>query len=1047
MEKSYRRAISAWILRVLLLLGALILVALGSIYVYLQRDPQHLVDKWLKPISVKTGLQFEIGSINVTLLPLPAIAVGDVRITGPQMKFRVAWAQARPSFLELLHGNLFPGTIQVLRGRLSLTTDHPLNSPAALQDYFQNLFPASSGSHDLSLPGNFRLEVDQFDARIRSSDGSSIWLSNLQTTLDIEKNGNLGGMVHISALRIHENQHTLLGSLERFQTSGHANIHNFANGLLNLKAEGIIRWVNVLAPTRVQLALENFLVGWRGRAQVAGNLDVEGKSVPFCLETTASMPKNESTIALPNLQWRIGADSGTSELELALPGPKGDWHVAGKFTANRLSLTEWLGFARNLAPGLQIALDNITTASMDFSLGPKSLKATNIRATSSGATFTGTGGVENFAKPVVALNLKSADVNLALGLPESVAITPDAPFFPHPPLTPMPGEPLKPGETGIGYDIRLGATLLRYGPLKIRHASLRIYPGKMDRSGLEDVLLDAQAQFYGGTITGACILGADKSLPLHITGRAKGVNGATLSKDMPILPFRQGKWDANAVVASRGKVLAKFLANLAGNIAVTATNATLAATGQKNVFQNLKTSLKLRSASWASKHFSMDGTWNANVDTPQWDGNGTLTGKISFGQDGMTFRQLPGNLSLTLAKSPLPQGSPIKISGKISGQSDSGIYELGQGTITVPGLSVQTSAKVNAGKMQASGTISTNVADLGATLAKLGYRGITMPSQFNQLKIAAEYNATQDNVKLQKIKGSLGKVPLEGSFGVNLKNARPALDMDISLGEFPTLTFKPSTATPNRDFPILRQFDAKGKIRIRSIRIWDTHFLNTSIPFNLENGRLAVTKLSANFYGAPLEASGHANFQKGLVFDSDIRVNAFDLAKAVQDRKLGVKLSGSASFNAQTRGNLTGNAPLVNNLDGKWQFAIRNGGWQSLDNRGAPKGRSIEFKNASASGTLQKSIIRSNDFWLSGPGLTVGGGGSINLQKQDIKCEFNVSMKGLPDFPLTLSGPISNMKTSIGAGKLILNAVGEVASGFVDAIGGVLKGAWNIFRR
>ncbi|MFG6375536.1 MAG: hypothetical protein K1W05_06345, partial [Desulfovibrio sp.] len=104
-------------------------------------------------------------------------------------------------------------------------------------------------------------------------------------------------------------------------------------------------------------------------------------------------------------------------------------------------------------PGLAIALDNITDGSLDFILTSGGLIVPRIRACSTGSCFTGSGSVKSFAKPDVVLDLQTDFVDLGKAIPEAVGEFPNAPRFSHEPLTPFPGTPTNPGETGIDYNI------------------------------------------------------------------------------------------------------------------------------------------------------------------------------------------------------------------------------------------------------------------------------------------------------------------------------------------------------------------------------------------------------------------------------------------------------------------------------------------------------------------------------------------------------------------------------------------------------------------
>ena len=121
---------------------------------------------------------------------------------------------------------------------------------------------------------------------------------------------------------------------------------------------------------------------------------------------------------------------------LHLGGPD-TFSIEGRLQLQRASLTEWLGFARNLAPGLQVALDEVTLGTLDFSVDGKGLRVPHIDVTAAGSRFLGSGGVASWAKPELLLDLKAETVNLGRAIPESVGTVPAEPRYGHGPLTPM----------------------------------------------------------------------------------------------------------------------------------------------------------------------------------------------------------------------------------------------------------------------------------------------------------------------------------------------------------------------------------------------------------------------------------------------------------------------------------------------------------------------------------------------------------------------------------------------------------------------------------
>lgn len=1041
------KLILRWGFRFLIGIFLMLLGLLACIYVFLQRDPDALISKYLSEIEARAGVKFTIGSIDVTLLPLPAIAISDLGVKGPHLDFTAAWASATPGFIKILHGDFMPASVTISRPSLNLISDLPLGRPFETLNMLASRFGNGRKAPPMLALPDMDIDLNQLSVTIKGSDNSILSLSGLQAQGSLSESGAWSGLLHLSAMRIMEGD-TQIGSLEDLRITGKISISDFFGATDGVAVTGLLRWAGIFKSCDFSGEFGSSTSGWASKFAIAADIDLEDARVPLKLSGKLGDVANGAEIAIRDLDWELGPDSGTMHLTCRLPREDSPFSLAGTLLANRLSLTEWFGFARNLTPGLQQSLDNITGCSMDFTLTEKGVEATNIKASCAGSTFTGTGGVADWTRPVVKLTLRAPEANLIAGLPEAAAATPDSPWYPHKPLTPLPTEPLLPGETGIGYDIRLSADKLLYGPVKFEKAALQIHPGKLDKTGFQDVLLDAKASFYGGSVIGHCILGADPSLPYYITATARNINGAPLAKDMPVLPFRQGKYEAKATVTSKGKQLDLFLANLKGTINSSGQNATLSATGAKLPFSSLGAGLKLRSAAWNGKKLTFAGQWSATAKTGDFSADCSLNGKMLFGDDGLNFSGLPGSIQAVFTTGPLPAGAKFKLQGKFGAAPDQSRFEVTGATLDAFGQKFTGAVRIDAsrGNPAFQGSVKTEIANLDSALRQFGLEPAAIPKEFSRLKFESAFSGNPDLLKFSKIRAILGKTEISGSLDWKKLRQRNYFETDLNINSFTLAETSTSNKTPDWNFHGLTTFDASGKIRIFQANIWDTHLANLHIDYRLTEGKLNITPLTANFYGAPLTCSLSADFQKGLDFNAKLHVQAFNLHEAAKDRKLKTLLKGSASLDAQFGANLAGKAKLLNALKGSWSFNIKNGSWQSLDKNGHLQGKPTNFNLISASGKIGNGHIISSDFLLTGDGLKVSGTSSLKFANQDLDCKFNVDMKGWPDFPLYIYGPLSNIKTSIGAGKLALNAIGEVVGGFTNAIGGLFKGAINIFK-
>lgn len=1039
-----------WALHCILCLVPVALIGFGIVYWYLQRDPHALASSYLADISQKTGLEFSFNTVEVTLLPLPAISVIGLKVKGSGVDFSSAVLAVRPSFTDILHGDIMPGIIKLYRPRLYLTTKTHFADFSLLGEEIQKALSgiASAGDDKKILPRSCEFDIIQGQAIISGLDNSKIQLGNLETELDISDGKMLDGSAGFSYLRLFANDKQVV-SLENTSFSGEVNLHSALNDAQNVKLNGKLAIGEWLRAANFNIDFDGSSSGWSSFASVDASLNLDGETVPASFSGRFISLANSIDIVIRSLQWSLDMDSGRVDASFRMPQQKIGWQLGGTLMAHRLSLTQWFGFARNLPPGLQMALDNIYSARLEFVLDAKGLQIPNIVATSTGAKFTGSGSVASFAKPVVFLDMKSEQANLGLAIPESLVKSPLPVSFPYGPLTPMPGTPLKPGETGIGYDIRLAAKKLIYGPLLINNASLRIYPGKMDKNGLEDVLLDGKGNFYGGTVNARCILGADPSMPININGTAKNVDGGAVSAHLRVLPFKKGKFTASANVFSKGKKLNVFMANLSGPIKVDGENVVLAAKGVP-LFTRLDAQANLRGASEDNSGASFTGSWKTDASASDFSVNASLEGKLHFGKAGMTLHSNPAKFTTTVKKDmgPLPKNSKISGDCHLSGNSDTGKYTLSRLSAHLPGFRLGGEVTVDSGHSTFHGNIKAETDNLSKTARAYGATA-SIPSSLQKLKVDAAVKGGESEVRLEKMRGSIGASAFTGRLAF-LKKSKPTFDFDLTVDGFDWEKQigkeSLSAATKNWDFKFLASFNAKGHLKIKNFQGWGTKFSAFSSPLNLENGRLSAGPASAVFCGATIQSRAHVDFNKGIVFNAVLAAHGFNLEEAAKQRKIQSVLTGKASMDAKINADLTGPGQIPGRLNGDWNFNVLSGSFQSRNNKGKLTGSPTKFSKLSASGKISNGIVESKNFSMQSTGLQVNGGGEVNLVSKKIDCNFNVNMKNLPDFPLYVYGPMDNPKTSIGAGKMVINAIGGITTGIANVFGGLVQGTLNIFR-
>ncbi|MFR8275551.1 MAG: hypothetical protein ACLU98_04130 [Desulfovibrio fairfieldensis] len=630
-------------------------------------------------------------------------------------------------------------------------------------------------------------------------------------------------------------------------------------------------------------------------------------------------------VNLERLRLELGPDSGELSGTLRLPGAlqnkEQGFSLDGRLLLHRASLTQWLGFARNLAPGLQLALDNLTDGNLDFHLDGLGLTVPRIAVRCAGARFTGSGGVASWAKPEVALDLRAERLNLGLAIPESVGKPPLGPRFFHDSLTPLPGEPLKPGETGVDYDIRLAAAKVDYGPLLIEDAKVVISPGKMDkRPGRHPAHGGGAAH---GSVRGECILAAARALchqdALPRRERALlGRRSCCPSKRPPAgrcghhEPGRTGRLLGKlgyGEAASRGR-----LPGASGSLA----------------FTGMDVELKARSAAWEKGRLGLDGQWSGALDSVDLNGRADLNGRLWFSGDGggngnLDFQNLPGSLALRLspALSALPEGLQADLSGEFSCQGARNQLAVGKAHANALGVELRGQAQVNSGKggLAWQGSVSAFSRDLSRTLRQAFSTAAKLPPGLNTLSLETDFKGTPETFSLSNIRARVDQSSVSGSLSASIRK-QPGLTFSLSVDNVDLnryLDDKNAKAAKGRavkpaggawDFSFMRGFSAKGELRVKQLTGWRFKVQDLKLPLNLENGQLNCGPNTGRFYGAPLQSRAGIDFTKGLRFESSLSVTDFDLTAASRDRGGSAALGGRGSISSEVRGALTGPGQL-----------------------------------------------------------------------------------------------------------------------------------------
>lgn len=955
----------------------------------------------------------------------------------------------------------------------------PANAPAdfSLQAWIAQLASGTGSQASSLLPGRFRLAVSQGELALTGSDQTRLTASGLQCDIEAAEGTRLQGNL-FCATSVLQPQGQPSARLDHLSIEGKTNLSTPLTSTPQLTAKGSLQLPIWLARLNFSLGLKADERGWSLANDLEAELRKDEVLLPAHITGTLAGRTGESqSVSLENLRLLLGPDDVGMSGTLHLGGPD-IFLVEGRLKIQRASLTEWLGFARNLAPGLQVALDEVTQGSLDFSLDGKGLRVPHIDVTAAGSRFLGTGGVASWARPELVLDLKAETVNLGRAIPESVGVQPAEPRYGHGPLTPMPGEPVVPGEVGLDYNIRLGATLVNYGPIVINDALVVIKQGLVDPvTRFEDTLLIVDGTLYGGSVKGDTIMGGSPDTPYAIRLHMRDVNGENLAKALPVMPVSGGKLRGDVDIMSQGRELDVFLGKLRGTVIAraekgqlrppsnTASKASLGAVG----FKSLDISLKARTAAWDQGRLGLEGQWAATIADEGIDADVALNGRLWFSGDGsgggnMDFQNLPGTLKANLSaeKSIQPEGLQAQVAGKFSCQAARNQLSVSEAHASALGADISGTAQLGMGKdgLIWQGKISALVPDSAKTLRLLGAASPNVPQALRRIELDTAFKGDTASLALTEFNAKIDQNTLSGTIGLDwrkelalrFKLSMPQLDLDRYMGDKAGGgtgdSPKPKKMPEGKpwDLRFMRAFSAEGEAHVGLLTLWKLHTNDMRLKAKLENGNLRYESIGGKFYGSPLAAHGEVRFNKGVSFASSLTIDGFNLAAASKDRGGSVALGGQATINSEAEADLTASGQLPARLNGKWRFSVHNGFYQSREKDGQLKGKPTRFDASGSSGTVTHGMAKSGDFYLKGQDLTVTGGGWVDLNNETLDCNFTVNMKNLPEFPMRLYGSLDNSKTSIGAGKLLLNTLGGLTMGVVDVLGSVVEGTWKLFR-
>ena len=1027
------------------------IISLAIVFWILKRNPEALIAPIIETVKQEVGVTLTLDSVDVVLFPIPVLSVSNVSIKGEGLEVLCAYATIMPNFLSLLSGDIVPSNISLLRPNIKASVPVSFFNTSPKND---KLFKIDN---EKILLSGARLKILQANAHIMGNGNTGFFIENLSCDLKVNKKMKIKGEISFSSLQFLKDD-TLITSLDNVRSSGELYLLNPIESLGNLTVKGSFFLRDICNDVNFSFVGENNKNIWNIGTSIYGNMQKRGVNIPFRVKGDISGDIGTKKIQFTALDVNLDRDKGRIDGILDLSKKQG-FAFDGNMHIARLSLTQWLGFARELSPGLQHSLDNIVDSNLSFHIDEKGLKATDIVTNCAGSTFSGFGGVANWQRPVIDLELKADHVDLGKGIPEAIAVLLPELSFSHIPLTDNYDEVFigpKP-KMFLGYNIRLGSKKVDYGPVKFTDVNVNIIPDKEDDMGQEPVLIKALANLYGGNLSGSCKLSGYDTTIYDISVNAKGVKSEDFVNDLDVIPLKNGYLRGDLQITTQGTDIKTFLEKLRGVVRVHADKGAIKFPQNSNglSFETLDIEYRPSQSDWENKTLGLNGQWAGVLKHENYDLRANAIGKLQFSDKGLDFNKLAIKSKLNFAKLGLfKNGLDLEIGGDLSCQSNPIQLEIQNARLKSDIIASDASGncKINVGRngLIWQGDISLVSHHMTNTIEGIINKKISLHKYINKVKLDTNFKFDSDGLQLDAMKLAFDKSNINGKLKVNIKNLIPDISFSLACDNLELERYMEKKKIVNQkkeklkpgekwDFPLMRELSVNGDIEIKRLSNWGYKAQNLKMPIKLEKGLFTWGMNKGILYGANFSSQIKLNFTSGIYAESYFQVDGFDLAKASEDKGGELVFGGKATVHTVAHGQINGSDDFFSNFDGIWRIEINNGSYQAKDKNGNLKGNPTLFNLAKASGNINKGIAKSDNVTIDGDGLHISGNGWFDMENETLDYNFIVDMRGVPEFPLRLYGTIDNTKTSIGAGKLILNTIGGVVKGLFNIIGGLVN--------
>ncbi len=1079
---------------VLLALWGIMLTAFVYAYVaWLQ--PSRLGSTVSCVLESTLGVQCDIGRVSLSFLPLPEVAISDLSLRRgslDHLEFKARQASIQVSWFSLLRLKPIVRTVSLESPTLDV-------SGAIMQKALNAPREGTAPDTGFTMPDipryitGLSLDITNGTCRFASADGKdSLTLSGLNAharvpslipgSLDISADSihyQLASGIDLSAGETKISVASLFKGLDREWEGDLSVSTNLQLGSLDTvmgrRISDPFRYFPMPEPLRFSLSgsfsgnPDEKLFDAVGRTAITATLPMNGHNVPISLDVPFTIAGLENGIAVSKADVRMGDD------RIVIDGiinglNQGAPELKGRAKVHHFSLTRWFGFGRLMDPGLQHALDDIRADFHEFTLSLKGVVVPSLSAEVQGIQLKGSGSCTEFLKPVVRIDAHAKKADLNRVFTELHGEFPDLSHLPPPvlPLIDSKHEPASSDGITVGYDIHISADDAKIMGFQVGGADVHVIPAPKYGTMLTIDVADV----YGGKAVSEVYIQNRIRVLADLSAVSLGEPSAALA-GYPVLTggLNSAKVDISFAPGSG----IEMLTTLGGTVKADMKDGAVSVKGcppltYKSFTVDAQAEASSgRGAKTMPPFVDFTGRWNVSFDTADWSvrteaPKATLGFSTAYGLPGI-IREQTIPLDLILKKSlcsSFREDQVFAIKGKTSLNVEKGSLSIKKGT--AENALFRLSGDASFTSIFKSPAVSGHARLNSSKLRKAAHTfGIDLPATgpgaFSEADLQASFDVSSGSISLADLHGSFDGTDLSGGIAYHW-SGRPSIE-----GSLKTRFLDLDRYLPEDD-------DSADQKEPR--RLLPLNFLKgTDIALDLKASRLKVLSATLSQISVPVtQKDGHLNAPVTLLFPSGGMATGFfkascpakadhaDVALQLHAPKIDMQelcrlrghktvITGMGSADTALRSQQKYWDDWKHTLNGYFTFLVKDGAILSPPSpEELAKGRKApsrtNFKIMSMSGTVDKGIVSCKDFSIKDSMLDVSGRGSIDLAQETIDAHATITLAGIPEMPVEISGNLFSPTTNYKLLGAVTGTVGNIGSTIFDLVGTVLTAPFRL---